>query len=136
LYQALVSPVEKVSAYFLCQGGSLVNVILEGATKMASRKTYTQYKKIVEALKLSQLDVYRVRTEKGTLKDVLRVYSPAANKVVLVDLGAPRESLSLLEFLDKLVDTLKNEKIPVPERTVKNLREKLSSEKEAVTTSQ
>jgi phage-related baseplate assembly protein len=92
---------------------------------MSSRKVYTIYKKIVEALQLRQLDVYMVRSEKGTVEDVLRLYSPTTGHVIVVNLGVPRESLSPLEFLERVLKALEENKVPVPERIVRRLRETL-----------
>ena len=92
---------------------------------MASRKIYTPYKRIIEELGLFQLDVYRVRTEKGTLKDVLRIQDPASGKVVTIDLGATREALSLTEYLDKVVEALTSSGVALPERRIRQLRERL-----------
>ena len=93
---------------------------------MAKGRIYTPYKKVIETLGLIQLDVYRVvDEEKKTPKDILRIYSPNPVKVVIVDLGAPREALSLSEFLEKIVTALEENKIPVPERILKKLRQEL-----------
>ena len=94
---------------------------------MAKGRIYTPYKKVIETLGLIQLDVYRVvDEEKKTPKDILRIYSPNPVKVVIVDLGAPREALSLSEFLEKIVAALEENRIPVPERILKKLRQELA----------
>ncbi len=93
---------------------------------MVSRKVYTPYKKVVQALQLVQLDVYRVKDKEGRTRDILRLFSPASGRTFLVDLGAPREALSLRDFFHKLLDALKEQKISVPERAVRRLEESLS----------
>jgi len=99
---------------------------------VAKGRVYTPYKRIVSELGLMQLDVYRIVDPKDKIvKDVLRIYSPSANKVILVDLGAPRESLSLLDFLNKLTEALKSNNIPVPERTLKRLQQELAKKEKA-----
>ena len=109
---------------------------------MVSRKIYTPYKKLVEELGLFQLDVYRVRgsagkegehKEKGAeapiVKDIIRVYDPATNKIVIIDLGGPRESLDLATYLERLVSALRKAEVPLPERKVAMLMEALSKKK-------
>ncbi len=95
---------------------------------MGAGKLYSKYKMLVTALGLKELDVYRV-TRNGRAVDVLRIFDPATGKVALVDLNAPRESFSLDEFLEKLVDSLKKEGIQVSERRISLVKEKLLSQK-------
>lgn len=103
---------------------------------MASRKIYTPYKKLIEELGLFQLDVYRIKGAAGSkgeeaseapvVRDIVRIYDPATNKVVVVDLGGPRESLDLATYLERVVSSLKEAGIPLPERKVAMLMNALS----------
>ncbi len=98
---------------------------LERGPEVARGRIYTPYRRIISSLGLHQLDVYRVQDDKGTVKDIIRIYSPTANKVATIDLGTPRESLEPAEFLERVIKTLEDNKIPVPERIVKRLRQEL-----------
>ncbi len=100
--------------------------------EMTSRRIYTKYKVIVHALGLKQLDVYRVSGGRGAARDVLRILDPLSNKVAVIDLGAVREALSFTEFLDKVIEGLKNSGINVSERRVAAAREKAKAMDEAV----
>jgi hypothetical protein len=89
---------------------------------MVSRAVYHKYRRLIEALGLRQLDVYRIRDNStGKLKDIVRVSDPSTGKVVVVDLGTVRESLSYQEFLSKVLDGVKNAGIPLPDRLVANV---------------
>ncbi len=89
-------------------------------------KTLTLYKRIVEELGLRQLDVYRVRDSKGTLKDVLRLFDPATNKVFTLDLGKVREALQPGEFLEAIIKAADEAEVRLPDRIVTRLRELFS----------
>ena len=80
----------------------------------------TYYKAVVELLGLRQLDVYRQAKGVG-VTDVLRVLDPAGRKVFLVDLGAPRESLGLEEFAERLRGSLEKQGFKVNERVWSSL---------------
>ena len=75
----------------------------------------TYYKAVVELLGLRQLDVYR-QVKGGSVTDVLRLLDPATRKVYMVDLGAPRESLSLEEFAKRVRASLEKQGFRVSER--------------------
>lgn len=92
---------------------------------MARGKVYSKYRMLVTALGLKELDVYRIQKEDKRVVDVLRVMDPATGKVALVDLEAPRESLSLDEFLDRLVKKLEEAGMPVSERILNRVKSKL-----------
>ncbi len=96
---------------------------------MSRGVVYTKYRYIVEMLGYKQVDVYRVpRTEDGKkvgFKDVVRIMEPMSGKIAVIDLGVTRESLSLLEFMEKIVDGAGKAGLPVFERNVQVLREKL-----------
>lgn len=85
-----------------------------------------RYKRLVETLGLRQLDVYRV-SEGGRLAETLRVADPESGRVVLVRLGTSRESLSPLEFLDKLVEELARGGLRVSERSLERARRALKA---------
>ncbi|GAB6148461.1 hypothetical protein [Stetteria hydrogenophila] len=92
---------------------------------MASRVVYSRYRRLVEALGLRQLDVYRVRDQStGRLKDVIRLLDPASGKVAVIDLGTLRESLTYQEFLSKVLEGVEKAGITLPERIVGNVMEK------------
>lgn len=89
---------------------------------VVSRAIYHKYRRLVEALGLRQLDVYRVRDNNtGKQKDVVRVFDPSTGKVVVVDLGNVRESLSYQEFLSKVLEGVRKAGIPLPDRVVANV---------------
>ena len=92
---------------------------------MARGRVYSKYRMIVTALGLKELDVYRVRRGDKRVVDILRVMDPATGKVALVNLEAPRESLSLEEFLDRLVKKLEEAGMPVSERVLERVKSKL-----------
>ncbi|MCE4611395.1 MAG: hypothetical protein F7B17_05430 [Desulfurococcales archaeon] len=94
---------------------------------MARGRIYSRYRMIVTALGLKELDVYRVKGKDGRIVDVLRIMDPGTGKVVLVDLEAPRESLSLEEFLARLVKKLEDAGMPVSERILERVKSKLLS---------
>ncbi len=92
---------------------------------MARGRIYSRYRMIVTALGLKELDVYRVKGKDGRIVDVLRIMDPGTGKVVLVDLETPRESLSLEEFLARLVKKLEDAGMPVSERILERVKSKL-----------
>ncbi len=82
---------------------------------MARGGLYSRYKRLAEALGVKVLDVYRIM-EKGRTKDIVRLLDYTTNKVVLVDLGAPRESLSFREYVNKVLEGLKASGVEISER--------------------
>ncbi len=99
-------------------------------------KILTLYKRAIEELGLRQLDVYRVvaedeKTKARVEKDIVRVFDPATNKVVLIDLGRIREALQPLEYIDAILEALKKNEIPFPERKANELREAFKRLQEA-----
>ncbi len=80
----------------------------------------SKYRFMVEALGLRQLDVYRVR-EGGREVDILRVYDPSTRKVVVVNLGALRESLDPREFLDRLLKSLEKAGVRVSDKKLSKI---------------
>ena len=82
---------------------------------MARGGALQRYKRLVESLGLRVLDFYRV-SEGGRQKDVVRILDYASGKVVLVDLGAPREALAYREFLEAVLKGLKAAGVEVSER--------------------
>ena len=100
---------------------------------MSRGVVYTKYRYIVEMLGYKQVDVYRVpRVEDGKkvgFKDVIRIMEPMSGKVAVIDLEVTRESLSLLEFMEKIVEGAGKAGLPVFERNVQVLREKLKEAK-------
>ena len=81
------------------------------------------YKRAIEELGLRQLDVYRVRDEKGVEKDIVRIFDPASVRVITVDLGAIREAIKPTDYLSKILETLDEAGIPYPERKARELME-------------
>jgi len=94
-------------------------------------KTLTLYKRIIEELGLKQLDVYRIRDDKGVLKDIVRLFDPSTYRVITIDLGKIREALQPGEFLEAIVNASNNAGIRLPERVVSRLREKFAQSKSA-----
>ncbi len=92
-----------------------------------SRKIYTRYKEVVEYLGFKQLDVYRVESE-GKTVDIIRIMDPMTGKVGVVNLGAARETLSMKEFLEKIVKGAEEAGLPVNERRIAILRERFSGQ--------
>jgi len=86
-------------------------------------KVLALYKRAIEELGLRQLDVYRVRDERGVEKDIVRIFDPASVRVITVDLGAIREALKPTEYLGKIFEALDNAGIPYPERKANELME-------------
>lgn len=93
---------------------------------MGSRRVYSAYKRLVEDLGLKQLDVYR-GARGGKVSDKVRIYDPSSGKVALIDMGGPRESFSPKEFVERLVQRLKESGITVSERSLKRVLERLES---------
>ncbi len=92
---------------------------------MGSRRHLNRYKMLLNALGVRELDVYRV-TRGGRTVDVIRVYDEDSGRVVLVDLGAARESLSLGEFVDRVVELLGKSGVQVSERRIARVKSFLS----------
>ena len=84
---------------------------------MVSRAVYHRYRRLVEALGLRQVDVYRVVSD-GRLKDVVRVADISSGKVFVVDLGTVRESLGFKEFLERVLDGARKAGIHLPDKLV------------------
>ncbi len=68
-----------------------------------TRKVYTKYRRVLEELKLKQLDVYRFKD-----RDVLRVMLPDGS-VELVELPRKREEMTLEEFKKHILSVIKIE---------------------------
>jgi len=100
---------------------------------MAKGRTLTLYKAAIEELGLRQLDVYRiVKKDENKMVDVIRIFDPATNKVVLVELPSIREALDPKDYIDILLDSLAKAGVSYPERKAAQLRDlfyKLSQEK-------
>ncbi len=94
---------------------------------MAGRSRFTVYKRIIEELGLMQLDVYRVQ-EKSKIVDIVRIYDPAKNTVFMVNLDAPRESLTPLDFIEKLEKAASAAKVALPERKLAQLKDYFSKQ--------
>jgi len=94
-----------------------------GVKPEMSRRVYTRYKAIVEYLGYKQLDVYRVMEGKKTV-DIVRLMDPMSGKAAVINLGAPRESLSYWEFLERIINGAKSAGLPLNERRIQELREK------------
>jgi len=92
---------------------------------MAKGGVLARYKRLVEALGLRVLDVYRV-SEKGKPKDIVRILDYATGKVVLVDLGATREALRYREFIERVVEKLRASGVEVSERLIGRIMEEAS----------
>ncbi len=78
-----------------------------------------KYKMLIEMLGVKQVDVYRLEeSESGgvRVKDVIRVFDPTTSKVITIDLGTVRESLSFGEFAERVLKTLKENGVRVSER--------------------
>ncbi|MEM1873153.1 MAG: hypothetical protein QXS85_00665 [Acidilobaceae archaeon] len=88
-------------------------------------RTLTSAKLVLEALGLRQLDVYRVVRDKRPV-DLVRVMDVSSGRVALVDLGTLRESLSLSEYIDRVVSELARAGIRVDERKLAAVKAKLS----------
>jgi hypothetical protein len=69
---------------------------------MAVRRKFTKYKRIIEGLKLKQLDVYRYKDH-----DEIRLLTPEG-KVILVKLPRHREEMTLEEFEKAIRSALKS----------------------------
>ncbi len=89
---------------------------------MAKGGALRKYKAIVESLGLRQLDVYR-RREGSKEVDILRIMDRSTGKVIAINLGVTRESLSYGEFYKKLIEGLKNNGINLNERIVMKVGE-------------
>ncbi len=68
-----------------------------------TRRVYTKYRRVLEELKLKQLDVYRFKD-----RDVLRVMLPDGS-VKLVELPRKREEMTLEEFKKHILSVIKIE---------------------------
>ena len=92
-----------------------------------SRKIYTKYKRVVEAIGLKQLDVYRVVRD-GRVIDIVRIYDPASGRVAVIDLGTTRESLDLKDYLSRVVEELRRQGITVNERMLERVMARLQGQ--------
>lgn len=92
-----------------------------------SRRVYTRYKAIVEYLGYKQLDVYRVAEDKKAV-DIVRLMDPMSGKTAIINLGAPRESLSYREFLERIIEGVEKAGLPLNERRVQELRDRFKPE--------
>lgn len=88
-------------------------------------KLLTRYRLIVESLGLRQLDVYRVR-EGGRDVDVLRLLDPQTGKVVTVNLGTVRESLSFQEFMERILEPLGKAGVRISDKTLSTVKAKIA----------
>ncbi len=95
---------------------------------MSKGSQFTYYKALLELLGLRELDVYRY-SRKGQVSDVIRVLEPSTRKVINLDLGTTRESLSYDEFLVKVRELAEKAGIKISDRLwstatykVKNLK--------------
>jgi len=68
-----------------------------------TRRMYTKYKRVLEELKLKQLDVYRVKD-----RDILRIMLPNGS-VRLVELPRRREEMTVDEFKKHILSLLGTE---------------------------
>ena len=68
-----------------------------------TRRVYTKYRRVLEEIKLKQLDVYRFKD-----RDVLRVMLPDGS-VKLVELPRKREEMTLEEFKKHILSVIKIE---------------------------
>ena len=93
---------------------------------MARGGVLARYKRLVEALGVRILDIYRVAGEDGRQKDVVRILDYATGKVVLVDLEAAREALKFREYVEKIVEALRDAGIQVNERIAARVLEEAS----------
>ncbi|MCX8195874.1 MAG: hypothetical protein N3F67_02180 [Acidilobaceae archaeon] len=84
-------------------------------------KGLSKYRSLVEALGLRQVDVYRVRRGERE-QELVRLYDPASGKVILVDLGTVRESLSLEEYLDRVLEAAGKHGIRVSDKRLQTVR--------------
>ena len=91
---------------------------------MSGGRIYSKYRMLVTALGLNELDVYRINRE-GRSVDIIRVYDPSSGRIALVDLGTTRESLSLDEFLDRLIAGLEKGGVKISERRINAVKTKL-----------
>jgi hypothetical protein len=92
---------------------------------MAKGGVLARYKRLVEALGLRVLDIYRV-SEKGKPKDVVRILDYATGKVVLVDLETTREALRYREFLERILGKLRESGVEVSDRIAGRVLEEAS----------
>jgi len=97
-----------------------------GRAKVA-KGAYTVYKALLELLGLRQLDVYR--KSRGSPSDVIRALEPSSRKVVEIDLGTTRESLTYEEFLAKVKDTTEKQGIRISDRSWSTAMAKVKSMK-------
>lgn len=88
---------------------------MKGKAKVSRGSQFTYYKALLELLGFRELDVYRY-SRKGQVSDVIRVLEPTSRKIVNVDLGTARESLSYEEFLNRVKEGLEKSGIRVSDR--------------------
>lgn len=102
----------------------------EGETKVTgNNKIYTKYKRLIELLNLRQLDVYRVEGKDGKIKEIVRLLDPTTRKVANVDLNTVRESLSYIEFLNKIKEGVSKEGININDRVWNSILKLLNKNK-------
>jgi hypothetical protein len=97
-----------------------------GRAKVA-KGAYTVYKALLELLGLRQLDVYR--KSRGSPSDVIRVLEPSSRKVINIDLGTTRESLTYEEFLAKVKEAAEKQGIRISDRSWSTAMAKIKSMK-------
>lgn len=87
---------------------------------MASRSVYHKYRRLVEALGLRQVDVYRVVSDRRP-KDIVRVADISSGKVFMVDLGTVREALGFREFMERILEGARGAGIHMPDKLVSSV---------------
>ncbi|MEM2628634.1 MAG: hypothetical protein QXG74_01990 [Acidilobaceae archaeon] len=88
-------------------------------------KVHTKYKTIVEMLGLKQLDVYRVR-EGSRDVDIVRLYDPATRKIIVINLGSVRESISLGDYLAKVLEASSKHGVRISDKKLQTVRESIA----------
>ncbi|MCS7107385.1 MAG: hypothetical protein NZ902_04710 [Acidilobaceae archaeon] len=91
-------------------------------------KGLNKYKALVETLGLRQVDVYRSR-EGGREKEVVRLYDPTSGKVIVVDLGTVRESLTLEEYLNRVLEASGKHGVRVSDKKLQVVRSQVQRER-------
>ncbi|MEB3852057.1 MAG: hypothetical protein LRS49_05735 [Desulfurococcales archaeon] len=98
---------------------------------MARGGVLAKYKRLAEALGVRVLDVYRVEGKDG-VRDIVRLLDYASGKVVLADLGGPRETLPFRAFVEKVLEALRKGEVQVNERVAARVLEEASKLDEAL----
>lgn len=88
-------------------------------------KVFRKYKEVVEMLGLKHLDVYR-KIEGGRPADTVRLYDPVSGKVIVVPLGAARESLTLEEYLNRALEAASQQGIKISDKKLQMVRASIS----------